>query len=243
MLMYHKRQLGLKPVRIVATVVVAVICSPSLVDAQTSHRLLRSGDLMYDQGEFLRAEEHYRKANEAEESAQAQYNLGSAIYNQERYDEAVRHFESAAEQATDPAVKAGAYYNLGNTHFKAQALDKSVEAYKQALKIDPNDIDTKKNLTLALQRLKQQQQQQQQQSQGDQEQPQPPSPQEEQEQQQQQPQSRQPEDKQEQPTPAEQNLSREEAEELLRIIEAEDSKVQEKLRKVNANPGKPVKDW
>lgn len=220
-------------------------CLGFVVFGQSQHKMLRNGDLMYDQGEFLAAEEAYRKASEAKESAQAQYNIGNAIYNQERYDEAVKHFEAAAESASDPQLKSQAFHNLGNTHFKAQALDKSVEAYKQALKLNPSDIDTKKNLTLALQKLQQQQQQQQQQQEGDNQQEQQKEEQQQEQPQQPQDQQQQQQQQEEQPRPQEsdQDLTKEEAEELLRIIDAEDSKVQEKLRKSSGNPAKPKKDW
>jgi len=214
--------------------------------AQSAHKKLREGDLLYDQGEFLAAEEAYRKAGAKDEEAKADYNLGNAIYQQERYDEAVKYYEAAAEAAKDPAEKANAYYNLGNTHFKAQALDKSIDAYKNALKLEPDDLDTKKNLTMALQKLRQQQQQQQQQQpqqqQNKDQQQQQPQPQEDQ--QKQNPQQQNAQSQQEaQPKESNEDLTKEEAEELLRIIDNEDSKVQEKLRKSTANPKKPVKDW
>ncbi len=216
--------------------------------SQSPHKQLRNGDLYYDQGEYLEAEEAYRKANAEKQNAQAQYNLGNSIYLQERYDEAVQHYESAAQQSTDPLLKAQAYHNLGNTHYRAQSLDKSIEAYRNSLKLNPGDIDTKKNLTMALQQLRQQQQQQQQdQQKGDQEkeEQQQEEQQQPQEQQQQQQQQQQDSENKEQPQPSESNedLTKEEAEELLRIINSEDSKVQEKLRKTSANPKKPKKDW
>ena len=213
--------------------------------SQSSHKQLREGDLFYDQGEFLEAEEAYRKANAKTLNPQAQYNLGNAIYQQERYDEAIQYYESAAQQASDPLLKAQAYHNLGNTHFRAQVLDKSVEAYKNALKLNPNDIDTKKNLTMALQKLREQQQQQQrqQQQQGGQEKEEEQQQQEQEQQQQQQQQEQQQPQEQPQPQESSEDLTKEEAKELLRIIDEEDSKVQEKLRKTTANPKKPKKDW
>ena len=207
--------------------------------AQSAHTLRRSGDLMYDQEEYVEAEEAFRRANSKELTPEGLYNLGNAIYQQQRYDEAVKQYEAAAAQATDPALKAGAYYNLGNTHFNAQQLEESIDAYKNALKIDPQDLDTKNNLTRALQQLQQQQQQQQQQN--DQEQ----QNQEQQQQQQQQQQSPQQEDQETEGAEQEQpkDLSKEEAEELLRIIDAEDQRVQEKLRKSSGDKKKPKKDW
>ena len=221
-----------------------LIALPIVIYGQSAHKHKRAGDLFYDQREFNVAEEEYRKANAIDESSTGAFNLGNAIYQQERYDEAVAQYERAAEQAADPKLKAGAYYNLGNTHMQAQQFDKGIEAYINALKADPEDIDTKKNLTMALQQLQQQQQQQQQQqdqeqSEGDEEQESEPEdqPQQGQDDAQQEDQVPQPGEDQQQ------DLSREEAEQLLRIVDAEDQKVQEKLRKGAGEKKKPKKDW
>ena len=213
------------------------------MNAQSAHKHKRAGDLMYDQGEFTVAEEEYRKANSIDESSTGTFNLGNTIYRQERFDEAVSQYEKAAQLADSPEMKSGAYYNLGNTYMQAQQFDKGVEAYIEALKVNPNDIDTKKNLTLALQKMQQQQQQQQQEQQegeeGDDE--------EEQEQEQQQGQQNdEPQQDESEPQKGEEQqeeLSKEEAEQLLRIVEAEDQKVQEKLRKSSGDQRKPKKDW
>ena len=227
------------------------VAGTETLSAQSAHKYRRDGDLMYDQREYRVAEESYRKAYEAEPSAETSFNLGSAIYSQERYDEAVRQYESAIQKAADPGLKADAWYNLGNTYMNAGQLDKSIESYIESLKIRPEDIDTKKNLTLALQQLSQQQQQQQQQQQEGEQQDENEQQEQQQEQQQQQQnqqqqqsgeQDSQDQESQAQPPPGEE-LSRQEAEELLRIINSEDEKVQEKLRKGDRSAKKPKKDW
>ena len=212
---------------------------------QSAHKHKRNADLFYDQGEFGEAEEYYRKAGAEKQEAATMYNLGNAIYQQERVEEAVRQFQQAAEMTDDPKLKSQAYYNLGNTYMQAQQFDKGVESYINALKADTEDMDTKKNLTLALQQLQQQQQQQQQQQEEQQDQEQ--EEQEEQEQQQQQEQQQAEAEDSEQPPQEQQDqqteLSEEEAKELLRIIEAEDQRVQGKLRKADGKKNKPKKDW
>ena len=224
-------------------VVLVGICLPFGLSAQSAHKHKRNADLFYDQGEYTVAEEEYRKANAAEAEAATTYNLANTIYQQERLEEAVRQYEQAAQMADDPGLRAKAYHNLGNTYMQAQQFDKSVESYINALKADPNDMDTKKNLTLALQQLKQQQQQQQQQQQeNEQEDQEQEQEQQEQEQQQQSQEIEEPEDEQ-QPQEQQQQLSEEEAEELLRIIENEDQRVQGKLRKGDKEKRKPKKDW
>jgi tetratricopeptide (TPR) repeat protein len=60
----------------------------------------------------------------------------------------------------DKNIRSKAFHNLGNTYLQNKDYQKAVEAYKQSLKANPTDIDTKYNLSYALQMLKQQQQQQ-----------------------------------------------------------------------------------
>ncbi len=134
------------------------------LSAQTAHKSLRFGDNAYEKGDFSDAEINYRRALEKENAAQSKYNLGNAIYKQGRFDEAIPQFEAAAGASLDPEMRANAFHNLGNAYFEKQEFEKSVEAYKNSLRIAPDDMDTKKNLSRAMRRMQQQQQQQQQQS-------------------------------------------------------------------------------
>ena len=213
--------------------------------AQPAHSFLRKADKSYQKEDYNGAEENYRKSLEEEYTEQGKYNLGNAIYEQDRYEEAMQHFEEVTESAADNGVKANAFHNLGNAHFLNQEYDKSVEAYKNSLRLDPKDMDTKKNLSMALQQMRLQQQQQQQQDQNenedqDQEQQdqQQQEQQQEQEDQEQQDQQEQEQDqnqdqKQEQESEEmeEKDLNKEEAKRLLEIMEEEEKKVQEKMRK------------
>lgn len=218
--------------------IILFICIALIVNAQSAHSLLRQGDKTYDAQKYNLAEENYRKALEKEPSAQGNYNLGNAIYNQERYEEAISRFESAANNAKDGTEKASAYHNLGNTHFKQKEYDKSIDAYKNALRLNPQDIETKTNLAIAQRQLRIQQEQQkqnQQQKNQDKEEKQNQTPDQQQQQQDQQDQQQQ----QNQP----QNLTKEEARKLLEIMEQEEQKVQQKLKKAQTKPNRSSKDW
>lgn len=236
------------------------------------HKWLITGDAYYKKGEYYEAEEAYRKASEIEPGVKSKYNLGNSVYNQTRYDEAIDHYQRAVESADNPDHKSSAYYNLGNAHYMAQQYDKSVDAYKEALKINPDDIDAKKNLTLA-QKLLKRQQQQQQQSQDNQDQDQKQKEQEQQQQdnsnqkeseedqtgkseeseeesekEQNEESESEGDDKNEENTSTgkddpKQDLSREEAARLLKIMEQEDQKVQEKLRRSSGRKNKSAKEW
>ena len=225
----------------------------SLADGwgQTDYPWLRSGDVLYQNGGFPDAETAYRKALEEKEKPTTSYNLGNTIYQQNRIPEAVQQYQKTVDSTKDPALKSDAYYNLGNAHFQNKAYEESIKAYKESLKIRPDDEDAKKNLMLA---MRQYQQQQQQQKQKEQENKQDPS-EENQDQQQQHQQNQEQEDEnqssspQNQPQPNEdqqktpEKVSQEEAREILKAIEREDQRVQEKLKKAAGKTAPPVKDW
>ena len=230
-----------------------ILCIAHLAFSQSAHKLLRSGNDAYEDEDYAAAAEDYYKALEKEpDNIKGKFNLGNATYKTDGYDEAIQHFSAAAELAKDDKIKSDAYYNLGNAHFqKAQAakgegLEKSIEAYKKSLRLNPSDMDTKKNLALTQRLLQRQQQQQQQQQQQKDQENQEQKEEEQQQQEQQENQSQQNQDQQEQ-QPQEQeaakDLNKEEAMELLKIMDDEEKKVQEKLRKAKGNGKKPLKDW
>lgn len=220
----------------------AISWIPVFVSAQNAHQLLRNGDREYQKGGYSKAEENYRKSLAQSGSANGYFNLGNAVYQQERFPEAIGQYEQAIKKAPTAARKADAYYNLGNAHFEAGNLDKSIEAYKNALRNNPSDIASKYNLALAKKKLQQQQ-------------PPPPQPSASNTPQQSPPSGEQPPREsghppQQPPRPepdqqpsAGQQLSREEAEALLRIAGQEEKKVQSKMRKDPGTATKNKKDW
>lgn len=241
---------------------VAILFLSTIAFTQSAHQHLKSADSEYLSRDYTKAEENYRKALEVENSAQANYNLGNSIFQQKRYDEAIKHYNNAIQSATDPSAKSAAFYNLGNTHFFKEEYDKSVEAYKNSLRLKPDDDDAKLNLSQAqrLLRMQQQQQEQQQQQNEDSEQDEnqdqeqqeseqqnDENPSEEQEEQQQNESNEQQEEsegEEKNAEPAEpQDLSKEDAAQLLKIMDEEERKVQEKIRKKDVKPAKSDKDW
>jgi len=130
--------------------------------AQNADKVIRKGNKLYDKSDYSSAEGKYSEVLEADPTSQkGLFNQGGAYYQQEKYEEALQNFEIAAEMLDDPTERAGAYHNLGNTYFKSQDLEKSIEAYKNALRINPGDEETRYNLALAQSMLKQQEQEQQ----------------------------------------------------------------------------------
>ena len=107
---------------------------------------------------FVEAEVDYRKAiSKSDENVAAPFNLGNAYYNKETYSEAFGRFKEAGEIATDKKSKHKAFHNMGNVFMKRKEYEKAVEGYKQALRNDPTDEETRYNLALAKELLKKEQ--------------------------------------------------------------------------------------
>ena len=232
----------------IAYITIFTFLCPGTMDSQTTHKQLREADKAYKSGNYTQAEDNYRKTWVEKNNPKGGFNLGNSIYQQQdRYEEAVSQYSAIAEAGSNPEIKSKAYYNLGNAHFQQEEFDKSIEAYKKSLRINSQDEDTRKNLLTAMQRLRQQQQQQQQQKQqqDQKEENEQKEEQEEQQQQQQQQQDQQPQQEEPQPQQEEEprDLNKAEAEQLLKIIEQEEQKVQEKLRKASGSDKKPKKKW
>lgn len=114
------------------------------------------GNKKLSEDNFIAAEADYRVAiSESPENAAAPFNLGNAYYNNETYSEAFGRFKEAGESATAKTEKHNAYHNMGNVFMKRKEYAKAVEAYKEALRNDPTDEETRYNLALAKELLKQ----------------------------------------------------------------------------------------
>jgi Ca-activated chloride channel homolog len=128
---------------------------------QADRRFIRKGNGEYNGGNYQQAEVEYRKALEKDSlSFRAINNLGNALYRQKQYDAAAARYAGLAEKEHDKQKLSHYYYNLGNTLFESRKYQESADAYKNALRNNPADIDAKHNLQLALKMLNDQKQQQ-----------------------------------------------------------------------------------
>ncbi len=117
---------------------------------------------------FTSAEASYRKAIAKDpQNATARYNLGNLYYNKEKPGEAQLRLKQAAEIASTKADKHKAFHNLGNSFMKQENYKQAVEAYKDALRNNPTDDETRYNLALAKQKQEEQEQEQDDQDDGD----------------------------------------------------------------------------
>ena len=135
--------------------------------AQSPREKVKDGNKNYQEGAFDQAEINYREALKKGKDHQGtiNFNLGDALYKQERFEEAFKAFEESLAAAESKADKAAAYHNLGNSYLKQKKLKEAIQSYKQALINNPADEETRYNLAKALEQKKQEEQQQQEQKQ------------------------------------------------------------------------------
>src|ERR1035437_3083863 len=142
----------------------SILILPMFSIAQESRSLLRRGNSFYEDNKFKEAEINYRKSVKADStSVRANYNLGNALYKQDNLKEALQSYQSTIRSAAGkpnlkPSSMAMNMHNMGNTLMKTNQYKEAIDAYKESLRINPQDPDTRYNLSYALQKLKKQQQ-------------------------------------------------------------------------------------
>jgi Ca-activated chloride channel family protein len=224
------------------------------------------GNEEFEADRFDEALDDYTAATlEDPDLAQPYYNAGNAFHRKGEVESAVAQIEQSLRTA-DESLAQQAFYNLGNTYFGVEDWPSAIKAYKEALRLNPSDLDAKNNLELALQKLQEQQQRQQNQQGGQNNQEQEQENEGNQQQQggqQQQPQQQDQQDNQGQGEGEQDNqdnssgnqnqqeqdqgrseLSPEEAKQLLDALGQGNQTLQERLQQGFAAPGAPpAKDW
>lgn len=220
------------------------LCIASLLFAQQESSDVRRGNRQYNDSNYTEAEVNYRRGIDKNASSfEAYYNLGNALFRQEKYPEALEAYAQAEKllDASDQQQKeelakrlAATYHNMGNAYYVQQQYDKAIAAYQQSLRQNPKDHETRYNLVKAMQQLQQQQNQQQQQ----QNQQQNDSTQQQQQEQQQNQQQQQQQQEQQ-----EQQMDKETAEQILQALEQDEQETQEKLQRQQGKKRRVEKEW
>lgn len=137
-------------------IVIIVILITTFSFAQEKDKALqKSNDYVYDGNilvdeDFVAAEKEYRKAiSEKPSNTSGTYNLGNAYYKTGLYSEALQRHIETAKLATTKIEKHQAYHNIGNALIQQKQCKEAVEAFKNALRNDPTDEETRYNLVIA----------------------------------------------------------------------------------------------
>jgi len=216
--------------------------------AQNKKSFLRDGNTLYADSSYNDAEMQYRKSLEKDQDYfNASFNLADAVYKQERYEESSALFDALIDNAPTENDLAKVYHNLGNSLVKEQKLDEAISAYKSALRINPEDKDTRHNLALSKKQEQEQQEEKEEENKEekkDQEKDKEGEDKQEQKEQNKE-QEKQDEEKENQPEEKKEEMSKEDAEKMLEAIQQEEKELQEELQKnkVKGKRVKVLKDW
>ncbi|MGL4520303.1 MAG: tetratricopeptide repeat protein [Phocaeicola sp.] len=239
-----------------------MLATGSLFAQKTERDYLRSGNKLYNDSLFIKAEVDYRKALDVDpQSTDAMFNLANSLLMQEKAKEAMEMLESVVKVEKEKEKLAEAYHNMGVILQASKQYAPAVDAYKQALRNNPKDNETRYNLALAQKMLKDQEQEQDQenqeenQDQQDKQEDKQEQNQEENKEQNQDKQDKQDQNKEEQKEQEEKDkqqqqqqtpnqMSKESAQQLLNAVMQDEKEVQEKVQKQLQMQGKKLeKDW
>lgn len=237
---------------------------PAITNAQTN-RFIQQGNNLYEQQRYKEAAADYTKALAKDPTnTPSLFNLGNSLYQQKQYDSSRKVMAATAKVAKDKPSKSAANYNIGNTYMSQQKWDEAIDAYKHALRNNPQDADAKYNLSYAEQMKKKQDQQnkdnkdkkqdqkdnkdknknddknkdkdkQDKQDKGDKDKDKQDKGDNKED--------KENQDKDQQPQGQPSKLSQQQAEQLLNALQQEEKKLQDKLKKEKGVPVKMQKDW
>ncbi|MDG2059581.1 MAG: tetratricopeptide repeat protein [Flavobacteriales bacterium] len=226
-------------------VIICVLIS-ILSFSQDKVELLNKGNEYFQEEDFEKAEEYYKKSLEVDNQYyKANLNTGHSLFRQafsliqeedttglkECLESSELFYRSSLEVTTNKNEKSESLYNLGNAQLLSQNLEESIESYKKSLRLVPENMNAKHNLALAQYLLNKKQKNQENQEDSKQEDKEKKKDQNQ-------------EDKQKEKEEKKESLSKEEIEQILNALEREEKEVQEDLQKKKIIGGnKLLKDW
>jgi tetratricopeptide (TPR) repeat protein len=235
-------------------VLILMLASPVMLQAQSDRSEVRAGNRDFRKGEFREAELDYKRALvEDSTSITAKYNLGNALYRTESYSEAELYLKGLGDslKSVSPSRASDCFHNSGNLALKQKKYQEAVDAYKESLRLEPDNFETKSNLAYAQKMLKEQQQQQQQQNQNQQQDQKDQQDQDQNKEQDQQNQDNKQDQNQDQQNQQQQQqdqpqITPQAAQQMLQAIEDKEKQTQDKVKKAKAEQQKSKekeKNW
>ena len=184
--------------------------------SQEARELIRDGNNLYNNAEYEKAAGHYQAAAAKSADFIAELNLGNALFKAKKPDDAIAAYDRALQKSSLPADKAEIYFNKGVVHQVNNRLPECIEAYKQALRLRPNDEEARQNLQKALKKQKENQQNQQQQNKNE----------------------------KKNQNKSQSRMSKQDAEDKLKALQQQERNLHDKLKKGDPQPvARPQKDW
>jgi len=231
--------------------------------AQNERKFIRQGNKYFEEAtkdksridtvQFNKAEIEYRKAlDKKPDDPKWDFNLADALYKQMKFEQSAEKFKDISEKTSNKMEKSRALHNLGNSLLMNKKLDESIAAYKEALRNNPEDLETKYNLLYAMNMKKKQQDQKKKDDQKkdknkdknkDQKKDKDKNKDQKDKDQQKQNQDQKQDQKQQ---PQQSKISKQNAEQMLQALENSEKKTQEKVKKIQALKAQSKnveKDW
>ena len=209
-------------------------------NAQADRLHIRQGNKLYRQEKYDKAEVEYQKALAANQrNPQAIYNLVCAMMMQQKDSAAIVQFENAGKLETDKRRKSMAFHNMGWICQKHQMYAEAIEAYKESLRNNPDDNETRYNLALCQRQQKNNQQNQGGGGKDDKKQD------DEQDKKDKKDQNQQQDQQKQQQQPPKDQMSKENAEQLLNAAMQEEKATQQRMKKSMQHPNRRrlQKNW
>jgi Ca-activated chloride channel homolog len=220
-------------------IILFINCFSFFAKAQTANESIITGNGFYKEAKYDQAVSEYRKALSQEPgNSTAKFNLANALYRSKNGSESIEILDTLLKTEKDKKIRSESFYNTGamlsdqyektkdadkkiNTKSDVSQnaadalLQKSIDAYKKALRINPDDKQARENLQKALLEIKKKKD------------------------------DKKKDDKKEkqQPQPQQSKMSRKEVERQLKLLQQKEKNVQEKLQQKQPQTGGQPKDW
>jgi Ca-activated chloride channel homolog len=147
--------------------------------AQNDAKDVYYGNKLYYSGKTIESTDLYRQAlKENPHNQKAYFNLGNSLYKNALqikaskqtimqgknkvspdslanlvFDEAAQNFANVANTISDKDTLHRAWHNIGNCYLQKKDYQQAVDAYKKSLKYNPKDEETRYNLAYALKHM------------------------------------------------------------------------------------------
>jgi Ca-activated chloride channel family protein len=190
-------------------------------ESQEADQVIQKGNDLYKQQQYDKAESVYKEVlDKNKENTTAKFNYANSLIKQEKKSEAIKELDELAATINEKELKSKTFYNKGVILSGQQRLEESIEAYKNALRQNPNDKEARENLQKALLELKKKN-------------PPPPPPKKENK-------KKKDQQKKQQQQP---KMNEKEAEQRLKLLQQKEKELQERLQKQKTPVGGQQKDW
>ncbi len=221
---------------------ISIVSVFSLTAQKAVRKNIKQGNKSYNEQKYEQAATKFEEAIKINPNApEANFNLANTLYKQKEWDKSIEQLQhyQLIEKENEQQI-AASWYNMGNALLQKKDLQNSMEAYKNALRINPEDDEARYNLAVVQKMINDEEEEQQEQKQDQKEDNQPDSPE------QQQNQKKKPEEQ----TEPEQ-MSRDNARQILQAIEQDEKETQKRLNEMKAEERKQKaqenrrqnKDW